>query len=58
MRGEEIDLLARRYYGDESLWWRILDANPLFYPLDLKAGDVINLPAPGPATKITRARSF
>jgi nucleoid-associated protein YgaU len=57
-RGEELDLLARRFYGDERLWWRILDANPVFYPLDLEAGDSLNLPAPGPATRATRARRF
>ena len=56
--GEGLDLLARRFFGDERLWWRILDANPLIYPLDLAAGDIVDLPAPGPATRVTRARSF
>lgn len=57
-QGEQIDLLARRFYGDERLWWRILDANPLVYPLDIAPGDELVMPAPGPATRITRARSF
>jgi len=57
-QGEAIDLLARRFYGDEGLWWRILDANPVLYPLDLQGGDVLNVPAPGPATRVTRTRSF
>jgi len=57
-QGEELDLLARRHYGDERLWWRILDANRVLYPLDIVAGDVLDLPAPGPATRITRARTF
>ncbi len=26
--GERLDHLARHYYGDDRLWWRILDANP------------------------------
>lgn len=26
--GERLDLLARHYYNDGRLWWRILDANP------------------------------
>ena len=26
--GDRLDLLARHYYNDERLWWRILDANP------------------------------
>jgi nucleoid-associated protein YgaU len=56
--GELIDLIAHRVYGDERMWWRILDANPLVYPLDLAPGDVLDLPGPGPATRATRARSF
>jgi len=26
--GERLDHLARHYYNDDRLWWRILDANP------------------------------
>jgi nucleoid-associated protein YgaU len=34
--GDRLDLLARHYYNDERLWWRILDANPgLLYAGDL-----------------------
>jgi hypothetical protein len=55
---EGIDLVARDLLGDEGLWWRLLDANPLLHPLDLGAGDALNLPGPGPATRTTRARSF
>jgi hypothetical protein len=29
---EPLDLMARRLLGDEGLWWRILDANPVRYP--------------------------
>jgi hypothetical protein len=56
--GESIDLIARRRLGDERLWWRVLDVNPLRYPLDLAAGDLLTLPEPGPATRASRARSF
>jgi nucleoid-associated protein YgaU len=28
--GDRLDLLARHYYNDDRLWWRIVDANPLF----------------------------
>jgi hypothetical protein len=58
IQGEGVDLLARRYLGGESLWWRMLDVNPLFYPFDLAAGAILNLPAPGPATRAVRTRSF
>ncbi|HJQ24879.1 MAG TPA: hypothetical protein VKA60_13255 [Blastocatellia bacterium] len=56
--GEPIDLLAQRFYGDDGLWWRILDANPLVYPLDIGKDRVLKMPARGPATRVTRARSF
>jgi nucleoid-associated protein YgaU len=56
--GEDLDLLARDLLGDEALWWRVLDANPLVHPFDLKPGDVLEIPGPGGATQVTRARSF
>lgn len=28
--GDRLDLLARHYYNDDRLWWRIADANPEF----------------------------
>lgn len=56
--GEGLDALARRVLGDEGLWWRILDANPVIYPLDIKAGDLVKAPPPAPATRVTRARRF
>ena len=47
--GERLDLLARHYYGDPRLWWRILDANPdLLSGVELslkpRAGEVILIP--------------
>ncbi len=56
--GETVELLARRFFGDERLWWRLLDANPLIHPFDLEPGDVINVPRPSAATRTTRARRF
>jgi hypothetical protein len=51
---EQLDELARRYYGREDLWWRIADANPNVFPLDWKAGDELLIPAPGSATRPRR----
>ena len=57
-QGEAVDLLARRLLGDERLWWRLLDVNPRVYPLDLEPGTTIDVPAAGPAARVTRARTF
>jgi len=35
--GDRLDLLARHYYNDDRLWWRIADANPEF----LYGGDMV-----------------
>ncbi|XXT15203.1 LysM domain-containing protein [Sorangium sp. So ce429] len=58
IEGEHVDAIARRFFGDERLFWRVLDANPVVYPLDIRPGDVLQLPAQGPATRTTRARRF
>lgn len=29
--GDRLDHLARNYYNDDRLWWRIVDANPEFF---------------------------
>ncbi|MDD5366292.1 MAG: tail protein X [Gallionellaceae bacterium] len=47
--GDRLDLLARHYYSDARLWWRILDANPdLSSGVELslrgRAGEVILIP--------------
>ena len=58
VHGEAVDLLARRFFRDEDLWWRILDANALFYPLELEPGTVLDVPTSGEAARVTRARRF
>ncbi|MGD2114557.1 MAG: hypothetical protein PVG07_05885 [Acidobacteriota bacterium] len=44
--GDRLDLLARHYYNDGRLWWRILDANPEI----LYGGDAVLDPADGEAS--------
>ncbi len=58
VEGETIDLIAKRFYGDEKLGWRILDTNPLVYPLDIRPGDILLVPSIGLATSAVRARRF
>ena len=57
-RRDDIDLLARRNLNNERLWWKILDVNPLVYPLDLGPGDVVEVPSTGSNEPTTRARRF
>lgn len=46
IQGDTIDGIAYKLYGNASLWWAIMDANPKYQnELDMKAGDVINIPA-------------
>jgi nucleoid-associated protein YgaU len=34
--GDRLDRLARHYYNDDRMWWRIVDANPeVLYGSDL-----------------------
>lgn len=47
--GDRLDLLARHYYSDDRLWWRIVDANPdllsgVEISLSGRAGEVILIP--------------
>ncbi|MBC03263.1 MAG: hypothetical protein CMJ34_08180 [Phycisphaerae bacterium] len=42
--GDTLPELARRRYGDERLWRRIVDANPKLGSGDMKLGDEILLP--------------
>ncbi|MBN4077025.1 hypothetical protein JYT48_02005 [Mariprofundus ferrooxydans] len=50
--GDRLDLLARHYYNDDRLWWRILDANPDI----LHAGDLCIAERLGETILIPRAR--
>jgi nucleoid-associated protein YgaU len=47
--GDRLDLLARHYYNDDRLWWRIADANPEFIHAGLllapdRFGEIILIP--------------
>jgi nucleoid-associated protein YgaU len=53
--GDTLDLLARRYYGREDLWWRIADANPRRFPHEWVPGDKLVIPPIRVATR-TAAR--
>jgi nucleoid-associated protein YgaU len=47
--GDRLNLLARHYYNNDRLWWRIVDANPEFLyggdmVLEEMAGQIILVP--------------
>lgn len=43
--GDTLDGLAYKYYGDASLWWSILDANPSFESeIEIEYGTVLTIP--------------
>ena len=50
--GDRLDLLARHYYKDDRLWWRIVDANPQF----VFAGTMVSREMEGEVILIPRAR--
>jgi hypothetical protein len=42
---DRIDILSYNEYGDSSLWWAIMDANPRYMsPLEIQVGDIISIP--------------
>lgn len=42
---DTIEYLAWKNYRNSAYWWRIADANPLRFPLDWAAGDMVALPS-------------
>ncbi len=50
--GDRLDLLARHYYNDDRLWWRIADANPSF----LYGGDMVLQAMEGQIVLIPKAK--
>ena len=50
--GDRLDLLARHYYNDVRLWWRIVDANPEF----LYGGEIITREMEGSVILIPKAK--
>ncbi len=55
---DSVESLAARHLGGSDFWWRIADANPLVFPLDLRPGALITVPATADAALIVRERSF
>lgn len=55
---ETIEYVAWRLLGSSEAWWRLADANPLMFPLDLKPGDSLTVLKPLDGGRIERERVF
>lgn len=53
---ESLEYLGWRYFGSSESWWRIADANPLAFPLDLFPGAKVSIPATADAGRVQRTR--
>jgi nucleoid-associated protein YgaU len=51
---DEVDLLARRFYGREDLYWLILDANQGRLPDAFMPGETLTIPPQDAATQVER----
>lgn len=56
--GETMEYLAWRYFGSSDAWWRIADANPLIFPLDLPTARAVSIPSETDFGRVVRNRSF
>ncbi len=55
---ETIEYLAWRYYGSSEAWWRIAEANPRWFPLDLQTGTDLAIPGLQDVGRFERTRTF
>lgn len=55
---ETIEYLAWQFYKSSQEWWRIADAMPLGFPLDLPPGTRVSVPDVTQAGLIERTRRF
>jgi hypothetical protein len=56
---EGLEYLSWRFYGASDTWWRIADANPVRFPLDVQPGNAVAIPAGERPGRIEdRSRTF
>ena len=55
---ETIEYLAWRYYDSSEMWWRIADAGPPVFPLDLPTGYPVSVPSRDAVGRVQRTRRF
>ncbi|KQN29379.1 MULTISPECIES: hypothetical protein [unclassified Sphingomonas] len=55
---ETLETLSWRYGGTSDGWWRVADANRLAFPLDWRAGEVVDIVGTNDTGRIVRDRRF
>jgi hypothetical protein len=55
---ENVEYMAWRLLGSSQAWWRLADANPLVFPLDLRPGDSLTILKPLDGGRVERDRVF
>jgi hypothetical protein len=55
---EDLEYLSWRYLGNSESWWRLADTTAIRFPLDLRPGDVVAVPADRQPPQLGRGRSF
>jgi hypothetical protein len=55
---DTMETIAAKIYGSSAQWWRIADAGPVKFPLDLVSGSQIKLPSPAEIGKVERSRNL
>lgn len=55
---ENVEYLAWRYYGTSTAWWRIADALPVIFPLDIPTGATVSIPSGEDIGRVIRTRRF
>ena len=55
---ETVEYLSWRFYGNSEQWWRIADANPVRFPLDLRPGSALAVPTTEQSGRTGRDRIF
>jgi hypothetical protein len=55
---DTIEYLAWRFFGSSDAWWKLAEANPGLFPLDLRPGMSIVIPGMDEVGRVVRTRRF
>jgi len=55
--GHTLEVVARKLFGDDDLWWVIADLNPLKHPSEWQMDDEILLPLDENIVRVQRNRN-